>query len=259
MDSQARDKYPSILEEDWVELGYQRGDDPGLAEKIHPIFQRTNASRPPGSEHIWPQYKSETDYGTMYDKMGVILQMASNMLVSPQSLDFLYQVARSPRRDSDKGPSKQDRPCKEFGWAKPPSKSMIRQHARNALNRLAHSLTFQVGDSEANPGLGSDIAQTKWTYSTFRSGVKLNDLDEAGIASKITLNSAFLLQLITLDREEEDTTDQKMSLQVKIAMTICHEIAVSTHPKFSKAISQQYLDFNNAAGSCFTLHLIYAC
>lgn len=256
MDSQARSKYTSILNEDWAELGYRLQDDPGLKEKIHPIFQRTNASRPPGAEHIGPQYKSETDYDGIFAEMGPILQMASNMLESPKSLEFLYQVAHSPRTVSDTGLSNRGRPCKEFGWAKPPSKSMVRQNARNALRRLSHSLTFQIGDPEANPNIGSSIAVTGPTQVNFPNGVKMNDAsDKSGIASKITLNAAIIRKLVALG----DTTQQKMSLQVKIAVTLCNEIAVSKISKSSKAISRQYLSSDNAAGSYFTLHLICAC
>lgn len=261
MDSQTRSNYTSILKEDWVELGYQREDDQGLKKKTHPVFQRTNESRPPGAEYIWPQYKSESEYDQMYAEMGVILQMASNMLESPKSLDFLYQVAYSPRKISDGGLSNQGRPCSEFGWAEPPPNPMVRQDARNALRRLSQSLTFQVDDPEANPAVRGSVAVTKWTREYFRNGVKMNDVSSrSGMASKITLNAAYTRKLMELDAQEGDATHQKMSLQVMMAKSLCHEIAVSTNSYvFENCFNGNTRVLINAAVSYFTLHLICAC
>ena len=60
-------------------------------------------------------------------------------------------------------------------------------------------------------------------------GVRLTDVGkETGLASRITLNEAYILKLRELDAQEGDTTSQKMSLQLKMAITLCHEITVST-------------------------------
>ena len=155
MDSQTRSEYESLLQEDWVKLGYQpddlglksQPDDPGLKSELHPLFQRTNASRPSGAEHIWPQYKSEGEYETLCAELGIVFQTASNMLETPASLDFLYQVAHNPRKISQQGPSNQGRPCKEFGWSEPPFTG--RQMTKIALRRLSRSLTFTISDPNA--------------------------------------------------------------------------------------------------------------
>ena len=237
MDSGSRSNYRSLLKEDWVKLGYQPKHDP-LTGTIHPLFQRTNASRPKTAAHIWPQYESEAKYGKMCAIMGPVLQLASNILESQSSLEFLYQVAYSPRVTSDGEISSQGRPCKEFGWNEPPTKAMGRQMAREALRHLSHSLTFLVEDPEADSDLSKSFAVTQSTMLGFYEGVKINDVtDRPGIASRITLNKAKVAMLMELDGQEGDATSQKMSLQLKIAITLCHEITVSTPLESSRLAS----------------------
>ncbi len=226
MDSKTRSSYTSLSNEDWIKLGYLREDDLGLTGNIHPLFQRTNASRPSGAEHIWPQYKSEDDYESMCAEMGTVLRMASNMLESPQSLDFLYQVAFSPRRVSKTGPSNQGRPCKEFGWYDPPN--FGRGMAKDALRLLSRSLTLQIGDPETNPAVRVSFAVTASTLVSFPEGVKVNDAGRPGIAARITLNQNYILQLRDLAAQEGDTTSQRTSLESKMAQTLGHEVVVST-------------------------------
>lgn len=228
MDSETRSKYASLSKEDWAKLGYQ--DEPGLTRTVHPLFQRTNAARPPGAEHIWPQHKSEAEYDKFFSEMGNIFKMASNILESSKSLEFLYQVAYSLRRVSQKGTNNQGRPCTEFGWTEPPTKAFGRQMAKDALRRLSHSLTFLIGHPEANPAVGDSIAVTEPRAVNFMAGVKINDASgTSGMASRITLNQVHILKLRGLGAQEGvGTTAQSMSLQFKIAITLCHEIAVST-------------------------------
>lgn len=149
------------------------------------------------------------------------------MLETPASLDFLYQVAYSPRITSRQGLSKRGRPCKEFGWSEPPPVTG-RQMAKMALRRLSHSLTFMIGDSNVNPEVEDSFAVTIPTLTGFSKGVKMNEASSLmGSAGRIIVNEDYLLMLRDLDIQKENTTSQRMSLQVKMAITLCHEISVS--------------------------------
>ena len=223
MDPDTRDSYQSLIDEDWAKLGYLANQE--LTGSVHSLFQRTNTSRPAGQEHIWPQYRSEAEYNEMYKVMGPVLQMATRILETPRSLDFLYQVAYSPRITSRGERSNQGRPCKEFGWTEPPTRELGRQMTREALRRLSGSISFAFGDSKANPGLENAFASTGPWIPGFPDGVKINDASSTvGMASRVTLNQEKFGGLVTLG----DTTPQKMTLQLKVAMTLCHETAVST-------------------------------
>ena len=229
MNSETREDYSSLFDEDWVKLGYLAEQE--LTGSIHTLFQRTNKSRPLGHKHIWPQYKSEAEYNELYKVMGPVLQLATRILGTPSSLDFLYQVAYSPRITSRGELSNQGRPCKEFGWIEPPTRELGRQMTREALSRLSRSITFLFGDSKANPDIKNAFAVTGPWILGFQDGVKINDASStAGMASRVTLN---LEKLGGLDAQGDDTP-QKMTLQLKIAITLCHEIAVSTRHDFSK-------------------------
>lgn len=254
MDSQTRNAYEGLSREDWVKLGYLHNDVP-LTRNFHPIFQRTNASRPALAEHIWPQFKEEDQYQRLCAVMGNVFQLASNILESPESLDFLYQVAYSPRRVADKGLSNKGRPCKEFGWIEPPSKGYARQMARDALRRLSNSLSFTIGDPAANPALGHAVAVTGFVLEGFEDGVKINDASgQSGMASRITINQEFLVMLTELETQEEDTTWQKMSMELKLAITLCHEIGVCTTLTIGITLGPV-----STAGSYYDLHLMYVC
>ena len=228
MDSQWRSRYQSLLTEDWVGLGYLPQPEPGLTGNIHDIFQRTNASRPPSVQHIWPQFRSEDEYDAMFAELGTVLQMASNILATPASLDFIYQVAFSFREERG-GLTHQGHICREFGHQPIFSPALARQEARKALRGLSRSITLQIGDPVSNPEVVPAFAVTSFTLVYFMDGVRVNDVGkETGLASRVTLNEAYILKLRQLDAQEGDTTFQKMSLQLKMAITLCHEITVST-------------------------------
>lgn len=109
--------------------------------------------------------------------------------------------------------------------------------AKDALRQLSRSLILQIGDPEANPAVRGSIAVTSSTLMNFRNGVKINDASKSEIASKITLKQDFILKLRDLDAQEGDTTSQGMSVEVQLAITLCHEVAVSMIPISSKTTS----------------------
>ena len=85
-----------------------------------------------------------------------------------------------------------------------------------------------INDPNANPAVRGSFAVTTPTLVGFPKGVKINQASsQMGSASRITLNERFILMLRELDAQKEDTTSQRMSLQVKMAITLCHEINVS--------------------------------
>ena len=163
----------------------------------------------------------------MFAELGTVLQIASNILTTPASLTFVYQVAYSSREEQG-GLTHQGHICREFGRRPPIFPAFGRQEARRALRGLSHFITLQIGDPLSNPEVVPAFAVTRFTLVHFMEGVRLNDVGkETGLASRITLNEAYILKLRQLDAQEEDTTSQKMSLQLKMAITLCHEVTVS--------------------------------
>ena len=226
MNSQARSKYSTISNEDWVKLGYRPLYEPGLTNEIHHLFQYTHASRSKDAPRTWPQLNSKAEYDEMCTQMGPVLQLASNMIQSPKSLDFVYDVVYSPREDG--GLDNQGRTCKEFGRKEHPFPAIRRDMAKKALRSLSRSLRFQVADPEANPAVQTSFAATGFALTNFEGGIKIDEVSsKLGLASKIYLNRNFIVKLKELDTHEGDTTAQKMTLELKMAITLCHEVAVS--------------------------------
>ena len=241
MNDTYRSKYPAILEEDWVNLGYLPENRPKLTRNIHHLFQYSNASRPKDYPHIWPQYESEEEYNGMLKEMGPVLRLASCILESPKSLDFLHEVSHSPRKILlPHLLTNQGHRSKEFGWD---AKSMAetRERARDSLRNLSHSLTFQIMDPESFPPVQGSLAITKHTLVGFMNGVKIDNVSSgAGSASRITINQIYVRKLMELKTQGEETIPEKMSLQLKLAVTLCHEVNVSLSlesPKPSSAVT----------------------
>ena len=164
----------------------------------------------------------------MFAKLGTVLLIASNILTTPASLDFIYQVVSSSREERG-GLTNQGHISREFGYQTTIFPALARQEARKALRSLSHFTTLQIGDPLSNPEVVPAFAVTRFTLVYFMEGVRLNDVSkETGLASRITLNEAYILKLRQLDAQEEDITSQKMSLQLKMAITLCYEVTVST-------------------------------
>ena len=235
MDSESRSKLAWISEEDWENLGFLPEPNQGLKSDfqqiqgpdndVHPLFQRTNAFRPAGQEYIWRQHMSESKYREMYRVLGPSIQLASQILGSPRSLEFLYQVAYSSKKTPKGQLSTEERPCKEFGWPgiyELPQKKR-REWAINALSNLAHSLSFEINDAQSSMAF-TDIN----LRPEFKDGARIDDTaGRPGLASVITINQDYFDMLLGLDTQEGDTTAQMMNLQLKLAITLCHEVSVS--------------------------------
>ena len=232
MNDTYRSKYAAISKEDWVQLGYLPENVPKLTRKVHPIFARGNDSRPLGHEHIWPQYKSQQEYNAMLDEMGPVLELASYILETPKSLDFLYQVAHSARRlQPPYILNNQGHRCTEFGWAEA-STTDARQRARDNLHNLSSSLTFQIMDPEFFPDVQGSLAITKPTLMGFMQGVKIDKVSsEIGSASRITINKTYIRRLRELNAQEKaqggNPVPEKLSLQFILAVALGHEVNVS--------------------------------
>ena len=241
MDSATRDEYPSVLETDWLKLGY-----PPIRESptrdLHPLFRRIYLSRPSGEEQIKPQYMSEQEDAEMCAVMRPILQLASNMLVTPKSLDFLYQVAFSPRKSIRGEHSEQGRPQVEFGWTEPHDQRVGRQMTKDALHRLSRSLTFYIADPRDSPDVEENIAFTNPVVRSSGDGVKINDVSRiSGVESMMTLNKKYITMLKEFGTQEGDTEVQKMIIQFVLAKTLCHEVAVSRLFQSSKLAGDRCL------------------
>ena len=235
MNDTYRSKHATIWEQDWVKLGYLPERDQIMTRKALPIFQRGNGSRPAGYQYIWPQYQSSEAYEAMYAYLGPILELASYILESPRSLEFLDEVTHSTRRILPPHVlTNQGHRCKEFGWTEGPSKE-TRQRARKTLHNLSSSLTFQIADPELFPEIQGSLAITKHTLVGFMNGVNIgNDPIGMGSASRIIINKTYirrLNELIAQEKAEGRTMPEKMSLQFKLAATLGHEVNVSLSPR----------------------------
>ncbi|MCJ1273516.1 hypothetical protein MMC21_001309 [Puttea exsequens] len=228
MDEKTRNKYETFLEEDWAKLGYlatpgSNEHGLGLTNTKHPIFQYTNLSRPDISQPIWVQYTLD-EYDLLCAEIDPILRLASLMLESPASLDFLHDVIYSPRQEPEELVEYNGYSVLELKRA-PPSDSQ-RTKTKEALYKLAESIVFLV----ESPDHREKDAHCNTTPSLAVQAYGTNIADDAanlpkGIGSIIRINKSYLVSLTALLAQEENTTSQILSLQFKVATLLCHEVA----------------------------------
>lgn len=228
MDARIRDKYSTFLEEDWKNLGYL--DEPssdqyaiGLTLPKLPIFHHKHHSRPLVGHVIWTQY-SDTQYAEVCLEMDSVLRLASAMLECPASLDLLYKTIYSPRRFPPRPMDYEGQPV--FEIERTESNETRRKMARKALSRLADSLSFLVDDPKEDSKENCDNVVA---HSLALHPYGINIADDSGtprgIASVIHINRNLLAKLSMLLKSGGDKTAQILTLQFKLAISICHNIA----------------------------------
>ncbi len=228
MDAKTRNKYSAFLEEDWAKLGYLAtpGSNEyglGLTNAKHPIFQYTNVARPNTDQPIWLQYSID-NYELLCAEIDPILRLASLMLESTASLDFLYDVIYNPRHDPIE-------PVEFSGYAvleiEPTESNKVRRSmAKEALNKLSESIVFLVETPKDDPEKDSHC-NTVPSLGIQSYGINIADDADSpkGIGSMIRINKSYLVKLTRLLAREGNNTSQILTLQFKIATLICHEIA----------------------------------
>jgi hypothetical protein len=228
MDARIRDKYSTFLEEDWKSLGYL--DEPssdqyaiGLTLPKLPIFHHKHHSRPLVGHVIWTQY-SDTQYAELCLEMDSVLRLASAMLECPASLDLLYKIIYSPRRFPPRPMDYEGQPVFEIERIE--SNETRRKMARKALSRLADSLSFLVDDPKED---GKENCDNVVIHTLALHPYGINIADDSGtprgIASVIHVNRNLLAKLSMLLKSGGDKTAQILTLQFKLAISICHNIA----------------------------------
>lgn len=228
MDAKTRNKYSTFLEEDWAKLGYLAtpGSNEyglGLTNTKHAIFQYTNNGRPNTLQPIWLQYTIE-DYELLCAEIDPILRLASLMLESTASLDYLYDIIYNPRQEPVEAVEYNGYPVPEI---EPTESNEIRRNmAKEALNKLAESIVFLVETPKENPEKDCHC-NTVPSLAVQSYGINIADDADSpkGIGSMIRINKSYLIKLTKLLAREENNVSQILSLQFKVATLICHEVA----------------------------------
>ena len=227
MDARTRDKYSTFIEEDWSRLGYL--DPPssqeyglGLTLSKLPIFHHKHHSRPLVGHLIWPQY-SDTQFEKLCAELDPALRLASAMLQSAASLDLIYKIIYAPRRFCRDRIDYEGQAVLEIECTG--TNERRRNMAKKALNRLAESLSF-VTENQQDNGRKNCDAIVSHSLALHSYGINIADDSGTprGIASTICLNRNHLSKLTLLLSQDGDNTSQILTLQFKLAVSICHSI-----------------------------------
>lgn len=227
MDARTRDKYSTFLEEDWARLGYL--DPPssqdyrlGLTFPKLPIFHHKHHSRPTVGHVIWSQY-SDAQYEKLCAELDPALRLASAMLQSPASLDLVYKIIYGPRRFPRERMDYEGQPVFEIECIE--TNETRRNMAKKALNRLAESLSF-IAEIPKEDGKTNCDAVVSHSLALHSYGINIADDsgNPRGVASTILLNRNHLSKLTIVLGQDGDNTSQILTLQFKLAVSMCHNI-----------------------------------
>ncbi|KAK4695210.1 hypothetical protein P7C71_g2501, partial [Lecanoromycetidae sp. Uapishka_2] len=228
MDAKTRNKYSAFLEEDWAKLGYLAtpGSNEyglGLTNAKHAIFQYTNNARPNPKQPIWLQYTIDS-YELLCAEIDPILRLASLMLESTASLDFLYDIIYNVPQEPVEAVEYNGCPVLEIELTE--TDESKRNMARQALDKLAESIVFLVETPKDDPETDCHC-NTVPSLAIHPYGINIADDTESpkGIGSMVRINRSYLIKLTKLLAREENNVSQILSLQFKVATLICHEVA----------------------------------
>jgi len=236
MEDRTKAEYPHILDDDWKQLGYLNHPAPNFANlqhPIHPIFEYHAWSRPQGKVRVDGKSQGPTYAKGSYNALAKLVEpafrLASAMLESPASLDFIYQILHGDRVALGPQWHQNGERCWELRSRDTP-KTDRRAEAREALKRLAKSLIWQVISPDSSDPLAAYLALTGYITTEFASGINIKDSDDhrtTGLASIIRVNDATLERISNLRsyQDGDDTSrDFMFRLQFNLAVTFCHEI-----------------------------------
>ena len=243
MNAEARVRISVLRPQDWQRLGYLNvpaieHQGLGLTNDIHPLFL------------CWRPKPIPYD-GVRYDKdhlvsvAGGVLRQASAILTSPGSLDVIYNIlyARRGRVVLLNHPLGLTELTPED-----PLGPEQRDLARRALNRLAESRRLYIEDSnDKGSKMGDSYAYTISGLGDFPDGISITDTapggnQKKGAASSTFVNRGFMTTLATLHAQQDTKRAEILTLETKMAMTLCHEVTHACNNAVNEDLLAGFLD-----------------
>ena len=223
-DAEARNRLTDILEEDWEALGYVglpegHMNRVGLDEDIHDLFEYTLEGR---DFPIWPD-QTRAQYNVLRGVLEPVFRLATNILLSPASLDYFYYLIYAPRTLPNRSVWYKDERVHEFRRDYT-AKDERRAKARAALDRLAMMHTISFGNTGADEG--NTVPSTKYFEE---EGVNIKDDSStwSGIRPHTTIDARFVTQLVQWSITGQETEDRMLILGTRMAVCFIHEFVVS--------------------------------
>ena len=152
-----------------------------------------------------------------------VRRLASEILMSPASVIFLYAVIYGPRELVNGTNVQESVPEFAVRRVNDVSHDVMREKVDNALNCLARHLCYEIVDPDQDDSI-KGIRGANRPHLSQAIDIR-DDGCRNGVPSRIRLNGGFITALEVLSNEESDNMDQVLTIQFVMAKTICHELA----------------------------------
>lgn len=223
---EAQARYPMILPEDWEELGYvtlsQERLFVHLDGRIHDLFKYTVDGKP---MKTWVK-QTPRQYQVIRAVLEPVFQLATNILLSPASLDWFYYLIFSSRTLTD--PPIQHNGDDVYVYRHDDTPMVTRhQKAKAALQRLAMVHTIELEDLDGDDH--DDEGRTEPRTDRLEQGVNIKDDSPriSGIGPRVTMSRAFLRDFLRMCMEGSQSLEELHVMVTKMALAFIHELAVS--------------------------------
>lgn len=224
--AEGKARYPDILRQDWEALGYVGLPAERLFVRlegeIHDLFQYHLDGKP---MITWSNQLPE-QYLTVSNVLDPVFRLATNILLSPASLDWFYYLIYSPRTRTD--PPIQHNGDDVYVYRRDDTLMETRHEmARAALQRLAMTHTIALEDVDEDEH--NDEGRTEPRIDFFEQGINIkNDLSAtSGIRAHIIMSRAFVRDLMDMCMEGSRSYTEMQVMRLKMAIAFIHEVAVS--------------------------------
>lgn len=221
-----RAEYPIILGQDWEALGYvgfpYERLNPRLEKGVHDLFRY----KPEGKRmETWFKQLPE-QYLVITQALDPVFRLATNILLSPASLDWFYYLIYSPRTLTD--PPIQENGQDVYVYRRSVTPMETRHEmARAALKRLAmtHTIALEGIDEKEH----NDEGRTEPRTDFFEQGINIkNDsFTPSGVRAHIVMSRDFVHDLVDMCMEGIRSYAEMQVMGLKMAVSFIHEIAVS--------------------------------
>ena len=221
-----RARYPMIYRQDWEALGYGGIPNgllyPGLDGEIHDLFRYKLDGKPMST---WIGQLPE-QYLVIDKILEPVFRLATNILLSPASLDWFYYLIYVPRTLTD--PPMQENGDDVYVYRRDGTPMETRyEMARAALQRLA--MTYTIALEDVDDDEHNDEGRTEPRTNFFEEGINIkNDLfTPSGVRAHIVMSRAFVHELMDMCMEGIRSYVEMQVMGLKMAVSFIHEVAVS--------------------------------
>ena len=257
MNNQARSvsDYAAVTRDDWVNLGYLDNSGPNesnLPNAIHAIFNFEGDVGKSEDETLF-DFNPEQSRAKFTGLLRPALRLASNLIMSPGSVQYIHWLLYSPRVDLPDVSQQRQTPVRVFRPMPVIPHHEMKREVDWALSRLAGGhlrytfagpvkdiMMLELRGYTLGDSLGGDGIRVRGIHSVDL----LNDPSRVGISVRTQINESFITVLENLHQNPKKNAIEIFNTNFNCAKTFCHELMHALYLATEPAEMTHAINFN---------------